>query len=764
MLNLKQKTDSQFIHDLHSYKFENDEITKNHIISRFYDVYQEWKNDIFYPKMKKCIPQYSDHSREINSRLEYESKTNQKQIIDREFPRICERIEKQYSDGPIFKIERVQAFNDGGLYITYHLEEIQPEQLQYTIYNTNLDQNDILSLRQDELHVSNPTVDMNHHKNCFSFLINPQTYEIRKISLFENNKYFIALWNINQKRLEIYSDTLKRTLNNPIQLEESVYRKPKTLHPEEHCLIALDVYVIDENQQFYKRAGGVQICAWYGNIIPDIKFLFFIKDKEEICFVQTDGQARIFNLVTNQFLPATAHFPVNASDIACTPDGSCIVAFVEENVSGENPTDESKSHMSNEKDNESDISISDTASNSDTEDSTNEPSGTDDLPVKRAYIYFCSGFGRPASKVINLPPIISTLEFIQFSCIENQIHLTTFDIHARMFQSLIIRIIHEKTQYSFQQKFNKRSLGKVRAITNFSQDMELEGNNTSFMRDIKKGENLVIMGEKRVVLKVYSDKKLKVSGTFQCMIGIDSWMEFRIEPQRKLNGYVDAYKLMFEKYPIDNIIDPDQNRALNLHIALDLKDNEKISNYENKFQDYVADMFEELKRSTNKPANSIKRFGLSCLSFSDFDLEDSNDQLSDLKKNQLGEWIIQLCILIPIQIAVARNNIFQPLSNGLSTFDAELSDSGALSIDGIAQNISFGWYEGIFKYFGDRPVKVVSSMGEQYMLNHLIGTTFDGSAMRCTEGVWMSLAITNKCVYVALDFEGLKSLERSPQE
>ncbi|CAH1767672.1 9095_t:CDS:2 [Entrophospora sp. SA101] len=50
------------------------------------------------------------------------------------------------------------------------------------------------------------------------------------------------------------------------------------------------------------------------------------------------------------------------------------------------------------------------------------------------------------------------------------------------------------------------------------------------------------------------------------------------------------------------------------------------------------------------------------------------------------------------------------------------------------------------------------------MLNHLVGTTFDGSAMRCTEGVWMSLIITKEIIYVALDFEGLKSLERTPQE
>ncbi|CAB4409770.1 unnamed protein product [Rhizophagus irregularis] len=56
------------------------------------------------------------------------------------------------------------------------------------------------------------------------------------------------------------------------------------------------------------------------------------------------------------------------------------------------------------------------------------------------------------------------------------------------------------------------------------------------------------------------------------------------------------------------------------------------------------------------------------------------------------------------------------------------------------------------------------SCGKSFMLNHLVGTTFDGSAMRCTEGIWMSLVNTKECIYVALDFEGLKSLERTPQE
>lgn len=46
------------------------------------------------------------------------------------------------------------------------------------------------------------------------------------------------------------------------------------------------------------------------------------------------------------------------------------------------------------------------------------------------------------------------------------------------------------------------------------------------------------------------------------------------------------------------------------------------------------------------------------------------------------------------------------------------------------------------------------STGKSYALNHLVDTSFAGSAMRCTEGVWLSLTPTDKELIVALDFEG----------
>ncbi|KAH7337762.1 hypothetical protein B0J17DRAFT_768903 [Rhizoctonia solani] len=68
-----------------------------------------------------------------------------------------------------------------------------------------------------------------------------------------------------------------------------------------------------------------------------------------------------------------------------------------------------------------------------------------------------------------------------------------------------------------------------------------------------------------------------------------------------------------------------------------------------------------------------------------------------------------------------------------------------------------------------KPVRVFSSMGEQsvgksYCLNHFTDNLFAGSAMRTTEGVWLSCTPTEKYLLVSLDFEGVHSIERSAQE
>ncbi|PKY25815.1 hypothetical protein RhiirB3_528171 [Rhizophagus irregularis] len=161
------------------------------------------------------------------------------------------------------------------------------------------------------------------------------------------------------------------------------------------------------------------------------------------------------------------------------------------------------------------------------------------------------------------------------------------------------------------------------------------------------------------------------------------------------NDLINAYKLMFEKYPIDSCIDPEQSRPLSLKVVLDV-DKNNIKKYE-KFKKYVTKIFDNLKHSTKKPANILKGFFISVITFQELDIVNVKFQKKFSSEYQLGDMGEQSC-------------------------------------------------------------------GKSFMLNHLVGTTFDGSAMRCTEGVWMSLVNTKECIYVALDFEGLRSLERTPQE
>ena len=74
---------------------------------------------------------------------------------------------------------------------------------------------------------------------------------------------------------------------------------------------------------------------------------------------------------------------------------------------------------------------------------------------------------------------------------------------------------------------------------------------------------------------------------------------------------------------------------------------------------------------------------------------------------------------------MAKRGDFIILRNGLPIQFEDVSTA-----EEVSTSISFDWYEAIFKYLRNKPVKVVSIMGEQscgksYLLNHFIGTSFD---------------------------------------
>ncbi|RHZ44791.1 hypothetical protein Glove_709g38 [Diversispora epigaea] len=768
-------SDDKLIHGLLNDKFfgKNDDIEQR-TINLFYVAYSNWRLNMFPGNVKKIIPQFSDRIKKISSKFDEELNLEKGRILEKELKRIIKQIESMYPTGRIFKIIGIRETSTfsyrGQCAITYEEETSLPDQLKVTIYETSLDQSDNFNSQMNDLYIPKPSLSYgssSYHGNLgVSFQINPEVYDLRKIFQFENKKFFVILWNKKQGRIEFYYESAS-SLNSVIQPNTS--KIFKSLNTSENCYFAvnepkgligiynkddgeLNVYAFDEEKKnLFNRNSNISVRQWYNGIAPDIQHFFFIQDTEELCLIENGGKAKLFNLVTNQFRPSVGQIPVNTIDVTSTPDGACIVAFVKEKVSAR---------------------TTENTENYDTELSSDEENEENEKVILRAYVYFCSNFGQEASKIIDLPEEFQNLECLQFSFMnKHQMHLISLDFEKRLFYSSIVKITLEKTQYRFQQRIKKNPLGRVKLMSAKNHYSLIKGNNTHFKRDIKISENIVLMGERYSVLEIISDTELKIAGNFQPKIE-STWIDFQIEPKTKLNGFIETYRLMYEKYPIDGCVDGDQVRPLSLRVILDISDEDEIEKHQENFEEYITEMFDELRRTTKKPATMLKKFKTVVSTFNSLDIEDPKFLKKNSREFQLGEWIIQLSCLIPIQIAVARNNQLLPLRDGLSATEIDQFDfvSGCGNhVDNIAQNISFGWYEGIFKHFGSRKVKVVSSMGEQscgksYMLNHLVGTTFDGSAMRCTEGAWMSLAVTPEYIYVALDFEGLRSLERTPQE
>lgn len=191
----------------------------------------------------------------------------------------------------------------------------------------------------------------------------------------------------------------------------------------------------------------------------------------------------------------------------------------------------------------------------------------------------------------------------------------------------------------------------------------------------------------------------------------------------------------------------------------------------NRYQPHFAEMIETFERTTKKPTgDKLSTLQVSAMTFDSFIANFSPDaEWNNTSIFKVGEWVVDIFCLIPIHLALTRDNRFIPLKDGVYSFEVEKSLLGA-EINRIVDSISFGWYESIFQsYMADKPVRVVSSMGEQsvgksFTLNHLVDTSFAGSAMRTTEGVWMSVTPTKEALIVALDFEGVHSIERSAQE
>ncbi|KAJ6534677.1 hypothetical protein DFH09DRAFT_932195, partial [Mycena vulgaris] len=418
--------------------------------------------------------------------------------------------------------------------------------------------------------------------------------------------------------------------------------------------LLLHIYVFDENFSSLQAWGSsLDLKPWYtaGTFVSQS---CFVCGFEEILFIDTSGQARIFSLITQQFRPASLSFEQLPADLHSSPDGACLVLSFRD---GEHAT-------------------------------------------FRAYHW--STFG--SSQGIDLGSLdLPDAPTILTSLVNRRnVHLASIDTNAHVCRSVVLNITKKTTEFMFKET-------GVKSLS----------------------------------------KSSTAATAHNCLIDChaDVWTRFPVVAAVQRQTIVSS-----------------RDRKTRKLVFVTDRDHDK-------FGTHFSELIYAFEQRTRKPTgDTLKRLQVSALpSRASFFSEVSLDSQWELSQFCAGEWVVDLLCLIPIQIAVTRENRFLPLKDGVTSAALERSLLGA-EVGQIVDALSFGWYESVFQsYMTAKPVKVVSSMGEQsvgksFSLNHLCDSSFAGSAMRTTEGVWMSVTPTNDALIVALDFEGVHSIERSAQE
>ncbi|KAI9431439.1 hypothetical protein BJY52DRAFT_1423126, partial [Lactarius psammicola] len=401
----------------------------------------------------------------------------------------------------------------------------------------------------------------------------------------------------------------------------------------------LHIFVFDEELKSLRGLGTpIDLLPFY-NPGVSITHACFVHGSEEILFIDSSAQARIFSLITLQPKPASLQLPQMPRAIYSSPDGSCVIVVQDED--GERTI--TAYHWS-----------------------TLLP------PVE---------FPLHSQSQTSLS--ISTQRFSRRSSIGTTSHLIGLDLDSRSCRSVILNITQRATEFTFQERRSKASS--------------------------------------------------------------------RYGKQTIHNCLIDCYSGVWTLFPVVPTVEchiitsSSQRQQKTLVFVTD--------DHRRPFSSHFSDIISAFEKTSRKPTgDELKSIVVSARPFASF----TQEFLTSFR----------LAGLAPQSWRVASIRSAQ----GWRCITPAGEVITWCGVNRIVDSLSLGWYESIFQsYWASKPVKVVSSMGEQsvgksFALNHLVDTSFAGSALRTTEGVWMSVLPTEDALIVALDFEGVHSLERSAQE
>ena len=165
-----------------------------------------------------------------------------------------------------------------------------------------------------------------------------------------------------------------------------------------------------------------------------------------------------------------------------------------------------------------------------------------------------------------------------------------------------------------------------------------------------------------------------------------------------------------------------------------------------RYASHFTEMVLTFEKATKKPTGDIlKSIQVSAASFAVFvaelcgSVERPNSTRNctwNVSVYRAGEWLVEFLCLIPIHLALAKDNRFVPLKDGVYSPDLERTLLGA-DVNRIVDNLSFGWYESLFQSYMTTKVCIAIRFGASVPLLMVTmiarqGCVFDGGAV-CRE-------------------------------
>ena len=122
-------------------------------------------------------------------------------------------------------------------------------------------------------------------------------------------------------------------------------------------------------------------------------------------------------------------------------------------------------------------------------------------------------------------------------------------------------------------------------------------------------------------------------------------------------------------------------------------------NHTRPFTSYFSNLVQTFERTLKKPTGEeLRRIKVSAAQFGAFQDNVAGHTEWNVSRYRAGEWLVDLLCLIPIHIAVCRENIFVPLADGVLSPYLERTLLGE-EVNQIVDSITFGWYESIFQSY-----------------------------------------------------------------